>query len=511
MALSTKQVLLLNNLMYTYNSKAPDAAIQSGVSVGDFVNSMNPADYAGPNDFMTTQDWQEIVTAVKSDPVLMRMEIASAGTYTSGDPSSNAFSAVFIDRTTQEAVVAYKGTQGDYEWRDNFRGGSTADTPCQEAALRQYQQLYKECGLEDYNVTVTGHSKGGNKAKYITLMDSTVDRCLSFDGQGFSDEFFEAHADRIAQRQHLIENHNVDGDYVNILLNDVGARHYYKAQNLGNGGNAFHENHCPNSFFRVGENGEVIMTEGPQSGLMAKADELFNGMLRAMPSAAMKEAELALVGELVIAALNGEKSVGFYTSLLFSPENADCVAFFVTYVREYGKHELLETLLEQFGLEGMMPVVDTMLNVLDSLQIIPGWVLALGISGICWFLEKILGIDLPNELLVALITTHVTVTDGSDKKIASRITDVRIRTDSTVLSDAAGKLAACAASAADTAQKLAGVKPNATLGALFGLRISGEKDCVNTEAEDVRRLETALRDIAGQYATAERAITASAG
>ena len=59
---------------------------------------------------------------------------------------------------------------------------------------------------------MTGHSKGGNKAKYITLMDDTVDHCVSFDGQGFSDEFMETYSDEIAARQHKIENHNVDYD-----------------------------------------------------------------------------------------------------------------------------------------------------------------------------------------------------------------------------------------------------------------------------------------------------------
>lgn len=88
-------------------------------------------------------------------------------------------------------------------------------------------KLYEELGLEDSYVTVTGHSKGGNKAKYITVLDSSVDRCVSFDGQGFSDEFMTEYQEQISQNQNKIENHNVDYDYVNLLLNDVGNKTYY--------------------------------------------------------------------------------------------------------------------------------------------------------------------------------------------------------------------------------------------------------------------------------------------
>lgn len=40
--------------------------------------------------------------------------------------------------------------------------------------------------LESYDsITVTGHSKGGNKAQYVTVLSDKVDRCISMDGQGF--------------------------------------------------------------------------------------------------------------------------------------------------------------------------------------------------------------------------------------------------------------------------------------------------------------------------------------
>ena len=144
------------------------------------------------------------------------------------------------------------------EWKDNFQGGSVTDQPDGVSTLQQERALewYQSQNLDGYDsVTVSGHSKGGNKAKYVTIMDDSVDRCLAFDGQGFSDEFIEKYEDKIAENQYKIHNHNVDGDYVNILLNDVGDKTYYKGYNYGDG--KFLENHCPNTYMILKMSGKI--------------------------------------------------------------------------------------------------------------------------------------------------------------------------------------------------------------------------------------------------------------
>ena len=139
--------------------------------------------------FMTGADWKKIKKAILADPVLRDMKILTV----EGDtPEEGALSAVFVNSTTGEAVVAFRGTR-EYEWKDNFLGGAVTileegisnvnhdgvSTAYQEKALKWYQSL----DLEGYEtITVTGHSKGGNKAKYITILDDSVTRCLSYDG-----------------------------------------------------------------------------------------------------------------------------------------------------------------------------------------------------------------------------------------------------------------------------------------------------------------------------------------
>ena len=53
---------------------------------------------------------------------------------------------------------------------------------------------------------------------YIAILDDSVDRCVSFDGQGFSDEFYEKYADQIAHNKNKIVNCSAESDYVNFLL-----------------------------------------------------------------------------------------------------------------------------------------------------------------------------------------------------------------------------------------------------------------------------------------------------
>ena len=147
-------------------------------------------------------------------------------------------------------------------------------------------------------MTVTGHSKGGNKSKYIALLDDTVDHCVSFDGQGFSDKFMAQYKDQIAARQNVIENHNVDYDYVNLLLNDVGETTFYKGQDLGEGG--FLENHCPNTFMKFGEGGSFEMVVNPegQGKEMQALDQFLNSYLRSL-SDSERNGALELVNALI--------------------------------------------------------------------------------------------------------------------------------------------------------------------------------------------------------------------
>ena len=303
--LTTEEILLLENLMYLPEQRM--AGLNplkwgEGGSVGALVEGMEPGELpvkpeepeAGPGDLpvrpegltvrpgelpagpgtagetrnlqetsdgpggcMAHGGWQELLKAIRKNHRLMEVQIYQVfrDTLPGG---GGGLAAVFFHVPAREAVVAFRGTARE-EWQDNFQGGGYTDAADRVSTRQQMRALawFQGLGLDGYFVTVAGHSKGGNKAKYITILDDSVDRCLSFDGQGFSDEFVEWYQVRIRHRQSRIENHNVEQDYVHLLLNDVGTSIYYKGREYGKG--EFLKNHCPNAFFLPDGQGNLHM------------------------------------------------------------------------------------------------------------------------------------------------------------------------------------------------------------------------------------------------------------
>ena len=110
-----------------------------------------------------------------------------------GEEYKGAYAATFRDPNSSNIFVVYRGT-GLGRWFDNGIGLSQEASPIQGVAQRFFDDTISQLGLtENANLIVTGHSKGGNLAQYTTLTAENralIDKCISFDGQGFSPEFF---------------------------------------------------------------------------------------------------------------------------------------------------------------------------------------------------------------------------------------------------------------------------------------------------------------------------------
>lgn len=369
--LNKEQILLINNLMYIDNEYPFESITNSKEeTVGDYINKIASEKIDSDKEygsFMTGDDWKNTINAIKQDEQLMDMKIADTHVDNS-QTGGGGESALFVDPKTGEAVVTFRGT-ANHEWQDNFVGGGMTDaadgvsTPQQENALKWYQSL----DLDEYStVTVTGHSKGGNKAKYITVLDDSVDRCVSFDGQGFSDEFVKEYNDQIAANQNKISNHNVDKDYVNLLLNDIGNTTFYHGYDYGEGG--FLENHCPNTFFQFQPDGTVKMNESVRDEGMASIDEFLNSYLRTLSPEDKKDA-LAMIGKMVEMGFNGE-DVDDILGVLLDDNNVDLAANLAAYLLVYKKEhpELVDnitTILDGMGLENISGIVNTITDITD--------------------------------------------------------------------------------------------------------------------------------------------------
>ena len=278
-------------------------------------------------------------------------------------------SALFTEPGLEEAVVCYRGTAGG-EWKDNFIGGGETDVLDGVSTLQQKNALswYQSLALEDYaTVTVTGHSKGGNKAKYVTILEPSVDRCVAFDGQGFSDEFVKKYQRQIAGNQHKVRNCNVEGDYVNLLLNDVGTCEFYKGWDIGAGG--FLENHCPNTLLKFSENGSCKMYPGSREPAMEALDQFLNSYLRSLPSA-QKKATLLLFGTLAEAGFHGAAAEEL-TYIALRGKNPSWTAKLLAYLAEYGQaNPDFSKKLQQFLSDFRMKQIAKALQTADM---IAGW------------------------------------------------------------------------------------------------------------------------------------------
>lgn len=174
------------------------------------------------------KDWscyEAVRTAVANDEKLAGMRLVSQS-YLHTDISDSYITAcTFVSADGRDYYVAYKGT-GDGQWIDDGQGLYQKETPMQKAAAQYFDEVVAELGLtKENNVIVTGHSKGGNEAQFVTMSaenSNLIDSCYSFDGQGFSKEAIESFQRELGDeeyqaRQNKMYSINAQNDYVHGL------------------------------------------------------------------------------------------------------------------------------------------------------------------------------------------------------------------------------------------------------------------------------------------------------
>lgn len=214
--LSEKELLFLSNLMYL------DDAVTEGRTVGDIIKCSLDQSENDPAAFekklgagMSVDDFKQMANIVKDDSHLTGLKVVMRT-----DPSSDINAACFVD-DDGEATVAFMGTGGTtVAWSDNADGLMLSDTVCQMEA----ENFINDVARRYKNITVTGHSKGGNLSMYTSVVcGRKIDRCVSFDGQGFDDEFREKYASKIEANKGKITNIYAYNDYVSPLLVSIAG------------------------------------------------------------------------------------------------------------------------------------------------------------------------------------------------------------------------------------------------------------------------------------------------
>ncbi len=310
MYLTDEQIMLLEQLTYLTDDVAAAAGVVLGPydSVEDLLqqfddDALERLENSGKTFNYTSADkWAAIIRQIQSDPDLYSLDIVNK------DDSVPAL--CFNDPDDPEhAVVVFKGTSGQDEWIDNAIGLGTSDTERQKAALEYIENLPYD------SITVAGHSKGGNKAQYVTILSDKIDRCISMDGQGFSQEFLDKYYAEIQKKGHCIKNYYLEGDFVSALMFPVPGADQICID--GDDSVIGTENHCPSSFYqfwqdeegrwhiRCDGDGNTILLPGTREEIMVYLHEFTTFILNVMP-----EGERAEAGDYI----------GHILALVFVPE-----------------------------------------------------------------------------------------------------------------------------------------------------------------------------------------------
>lgn len=143
----------------------------------------------------------------------------------------DGLTAICFQDKEKNAYVIYRGTDGYTAWMENVEAVCVSETDYQRKALSFFESIPD---LENFNdIQLSGHSKGGNMVQYITIVSdyaNLISHAVTYDGQGFSLEFFQKYENRISQNAGKIVSYSADYDIVNALLYQLEIeRHYIKS------------------------------------------------------------------------------------------------------------------------------------------------------------------------------------------------------------------------------------------------------------------------------------------
>ncbi len=228
-----EQLLIINCVLYdtqfqesitNITTRKAEDGDHSPVTVLEWANAWTPdssKDYSDKNGPGGTsmEDWNRLIATIKANSdVYGNMAITDTQQRASG---ANMAAITYGDHL----IIGYEGTHGPLDWNDNGVGAQVdvTDTPGQQEAMDYYREQTAAHG-DGSTLFVTGHSKGGNLARYVTIVaaaeERTTGQVYAFDGQGFSEAFHQKYADQIAQlkAEGVFHSSAAQIDMVHILL-----------------------------------------------------------------------------------------------------------------------------------------------------------------------------------------------------------------------------------------------------------------------------------------------------
>lgn len=212
--------MILDTYMYLDYKEA-----REGLTVNEILKELEEhPDYGGGG---IHQGEYTVLKEAATNPEIGEMVLYCQSNHMGFDSGTAA--CTFKSPKENSYYVVYRGT-GDGEWPDNGIGMTSTATMQQERALSYFEEVVEalELGEQDHLV-VTGHSKGGNKAQFVTMetrYGELIDVCYSVDGQGFSEKAIERWQEKYGEEEYEKRREKLYGihgenDYVSVLGNPV--------------------------------------------------------------------------------------------------------------------------------------------------------------------------------------------------------------------------------------------------------------------------------------------------
>jgi hypothetical protein len=191
--MTNEELLVLDTLIYQ-SSFSPSIQNQT---VGQILNNIDPSKIPQDDPNGSQEDVERIIDLAKSDPEICRLQVTAykAGSSDNSIPDYTGNNMMILqDPDNGKKYGIFAGTAGPLqlpltgEWPYDLAGAFAPD-PSNKVNMQQWFNANVAPGD---NITVSGHSDGGNDSMYLTMLDGDNDRigrCLSFDGQGFDAMF----------------------------------------------------------------------------------------------------------------------------------------------------------------------------------------------------------------------------------------------------------------------------------------------------------------------------------
>lgn len=228
--LTREETAALNALIYIETDlwdAAGGAGGRQSKQLGDIVSELKQNQVTANSGGMSDEECMALYEAVENSPALKSLELFQVRDSDYEKYHTEKSDAPILTFMSGGApIVVFRGTEPDSdEGNDNIEGAWQTDTEAQERALGYINILHEEYGLD--NISVSGHSKGGNKAMYVTVRSDYVSDCTAFDAQGFSTAFLGKYSDRIVERKDRITLIAPEKTLVSTLLSPIAGNTIY--------------------------------------------------------------------------------------------------------------------------------------------------------------------------------------------------------------------------------------------------------------------------------------------